>query len=148
MRAGTECPPPSSNRITPQTGTGVQTGFTPPRRFGLTREPGERYRQLAMDHAHSSPSFPPRRITLRGLVLKFVLIWLIYTLSIGPMYWTWFGSAYVTGDPYWVLALYSPLRLTCYYVPVYGDLVETYIWWWNFPASSEFAEPLQQFVGK
>ena len=33
--------------------------------------------------------------------MQLVLVWLIYTLSIGPMYWTWFGGAYVDGS-YWV----------------------------------------------
>jgi hypothetical protein len=94
-----------------------------------------------------SSTVPPKRprLTARGVVLKFAVVWLIYTLSIGPMYWTWFGSTYV-GGPYWVCALYSPLRIACLYVPPYGDLVENYIWWWNFPPSYELAEPLQQIA--
>lgn len=96
----------------------------------------------------SPPTDHPKRprLTLRGLALQFLLVWSIYTFSIGPMYWTWFGSTYV-GGPYWVQALYSPLRIACLYVPAYGDLVENYIWWWNFPPSHfEMAEPHQQII--
>lgn len=92
-----------------------------------------------------SPVGTSRRLTVRGVVLQFALFWLLYTLSIGPMYWTWFGATYVDGC-YWVTAFYSPLRIACYYVPLYGDLVESYIWWWNFPPVQEAIEPVQQMA--
>jgi hypothetical protein len=90
-------------------------------------------------------SLKPPRITVRGVVLRLALCWALYTLSIGPMYWTWFGAAYVNGS-YWVHAFYSPLRYACEYVPYYGDLVEGYIWWWNFPAPEVILDPNQQLV--
>lgn len=96
----------------------------------------------------STSTPPPKRprLTVRGIVFQFVLVWSIYTLSIGPMYWTWFGSTFV-GGPYWVRALYSPLRIACLYVPMYGDLVEDYIWWWNLPSTTyEVTEPHPQIV--
>ncbi len=95
----------------------------------------------------SPVTLPPQRplLTFRGIALRLALCWLIYTLSIGPMYWTWFGAAYVSG-PYWVIAFYSPLQTACEYVPYYGDFVEGYIWWWNFPTPAVIADPGQQLV--
>jgi hypothetical protein len=84
-------------------------------------------------------------LTVRGVVLQFVVFWVIYTLSIGPMYWTWFGAAYVGGS-HWVIAFYSPLQTACEYVPYYGEWVESYIWWWNFPSPGSVTEPVHQLV--
>lgn len=94
------------------------------------------------------PNSVPRRpvVTFRGVALRLVLCWAIYTASIGPMYWTWFGATYVSG-PYWVAAFYSPLQKACQYVPYYGDLVENYIWWWNFPAPSAVESDQQLVAG-
>lgn len=100
---------------------------------------------VPMIYDPAAPS--PKRAgkALRRLALQFALIWLIYTLSIGPMFWTWFSAAYV-GGPYWVIAFYSPLQLACEYVPYYGDLVENYIWWWNFPSPRELSDSAQQLI--
>jgi|GEM_PF-3546803 len=93
-----------------------------------------------------NPELPKRPLlTFRGFAVQFLTVWLIYTLSIGPMYWTWFGAAYVSG-PYWVIAFYSPLQTACEYVPYYGDLVEGYIWWWNFPSPNPILDANQQLV--
>src|SRR5262249_43701044 len=111
----------------------------------LTCAPFDRYAVFMMNVTSSTPTTKPRRITVRGVASQFALFWLIYTLSIGPMFWTWFGATYVGGS-YWVVAFYAPLRLACEYVPFYGDLVEGYIWWWNFPAPHELTEPVRQMV--
>ncbi len=84
-------------------------------------------------------------LTVRGVAVITVVAWALYTLSIGPMFWTWFGARWVDG-PEWVLAFYTPLQFVCEHVPYYGDLVENYIWWWNFPPTPELTDPAQQLV--
>jgi hypothetical protein len=93
------------------------------------------------------PLLLPKRplVTFRGIVAQFVLVWIIYTLSIGPMYWTWFAARYIDGS-YWIIAFYAPLQAACEYVPYYGDWVEGFIWWWNFPSPGSVAEPAHQLV--
>jgi hypothetical protein len=92
------------------------------------------------------PVKPIRKLlTVRGVILQLAIVWVLYTLSIGPMFWTWFGARFVDG-PYWVLAFYSPLQYVCECVPVYGDLVENYIWWWNFQSPQELSDSAQQLV--
>jgi hypothetical protein len=38
------------------------------------------------------------------------------------------------------------LQKACQYVPYYGELVDNYIWWWNFPAPKAVPAPDQQLV--
>lgn len=52
----------------------------------------------------------------------------LYVLSIGPMYWHWFGAMHVDGSPY-VAAFYMPLLYACE-VDVVGDVVNWYIQLW------------------
>lgn len=52
----------------------------------------------------------------------------LYVLSIGPMFWYWYESAYLSG-PKFIAKLYYPLLLACkndtirYYINGYID------WW-------------------
>lgn len=66
---------------------------------------------------------------LRKFALHTTVFWVVYTLSIGPMFWFWFEAVYA-GGPRWISRLYVPLVLACYYVPWFGDLVNWYINWW------------------
>jgi hypothetical protein len=55
--------------------------------------------------------------------------WLIYTLSIGPMFWSWYESVYIDG-PMWVSVVYLPLLVACELCPPFGWLVNSYINLW------------------
>ncbi|MES2791524.1 MAG: hypothetical protein V4719_18040 [Planctomycetota bacterium] len=62
--------------------------------------------------------------------LKWTWIFLTwYTLSIGPMYWTWFDGTQ-SRDPSYVEAFYRPLVYACALIPPLGKLVNAYIELW------------------
>ena len=92
-------------------------------------------------------SMPPkrRRFSFRRALVLFAVFWVLYTLSIGPMYWTWYSAAYIRG-PSWVLAVYGPLQYTGERVPAFGRWIDDYIWWWNCPAPQPNAEPAQHLA--
>uniref|UniRef100_A0A7C2JYW3 Uncharacterized protein n=1 Tax=Schlesneria paludicola TaxID=360056 RepID=A0A7C2JYW3_9PLAN len=72
---------------------------------------------------------PPKRRRFRHWALRFAWAWLIYTLSIGPMFWMWFEAMYVDG-PKWIFAFYLPLLIACELCPPFGWLVNEYINLW------------------
>lgn len=81
----------------------------------------------------SDAASPPRRRTLwQGIVLRLqITFWLmlIYSLSLGPMYWIWYESKYIGGSP-WVAVFYEPLlRLTV--IPVFRDWINWYLSYWG-----------------
>jgi hypothetical protein len=51
-----------------------------------------------------------------------------YTLSIGPMYWTWHRAALID-EPSYIELFYRPLLTLCQ-IPYFGDLVNSYIDLW------------------
>ncbi len=87
----------------------------------------------------------PPMVTLRGVALQMALFWVIYTLSIGPMFWTWYGAVFVGGSR-WIVAFYAPLQYACEIVPFYGNWVEAYIWWWNCPSPLNLSDQAQQLL--
>jgi hypothetical protein len=58
-----------------------------------------------------------------------MIYWILYTLSIGPMFWYWYEANYLGGDP-WIAAFYWPLVFVCDHVEPYGDMVNWYINLW------------------
>lgn len=58
-----------------------------------------------------------------------MIYWTVYTLSIGPMFWTWYEACYLNG-PAWVVVFYYPLLYVCDRFEPYGRLVNWYIHWW------------------
>lgn len=55
--------------------------------------------------------------------------WLLYMLSIGPMFWSWYESTYVSGSP-WIAVIYAPLLVACELCPPFGWFVNSYINLW------------------
>lgn len=86
---------------------------------------------------------PP--VTVRGVALQMAIFWLVYTLSIGPMFWTWYGAVFVGGSR-WIVAFYAPLQYACEIVPYYGNWVDAYIWWWNCPSPHDLSDQAQQLL--
>jgi hypothetical protein len=53
----------------------------------------------------------------------------IYILSIGPMYWHWYGARFAGGSQ--VLAgFYEPLRIAAELVPPFGAWMDWYVQLW------------------
>jgi hypothetical protein len=65
----------------------------------------------------------------RDLFLYCVLYLVISGISIGPMFWVWFGAAYADG-PKWVYRVYQPLALLCEICPPLGRLINAWVNWW------------------
>lgn len=54
---------------------------------------------------------------------------LIYALSIGPLYWYWWEAAFAGGSD-WVFVFYGPLAVLSEYCPPFREVINTYINWW------------------
>ena len=64
-----------------------------------------------------------RRAIIRRVKI-FTVLFVLYVLSIGPMFWTWYESKYLNANP-WVALFYEPLLfLTA--IP----FINAYINWW------------------
>lgn len=61
---------------------------------------------------------------------RVVVILVIYVLSIGPMYWSWYESRYLNGDPF-LAKLYYPLEVICHKLPWLGSWVDWYVDQWS-----------------
>ncbi|MDA0832813.1 MAG: hypothetical protein O2955_20750 [Planctomycetota bacterium] len=70
-----------------------------------------------------------RRLTAKQIVLRLVGMSAIYVASIGPMYWYWYESMYLSG-PKWIARIYYPLLWLCSYVAFIRRFVDGYIGWW------------------
>jgi hypothetical protein len=86
----------------------------------------------AMSDSAPQPTAPPpkswsRRV--RASCLRLSIYWLLYTLSIGPMFWPWYEATFLNGER-WVAVFYYPLVFVCDHVPPYGNLVNWYINLW------------------
>jgi hypothetical protein len=54
---------------------------------------------------------------------------MITGISIGPLFWVWFGAMYADG-PKWIARLYLPLAYFCEICPPLRWLVNEWINWW------------------
>lgn len=82
--------------------------------------------------AETTEAAEPRRSLwweIRRRLIVAAVLWVLYTLSIGPMYWTWFGSKFNQQGVLWAL-VYEPLYLVCHWVPPFGRLVDAYVMLW------------------
>lgn len=82
------------------------------------------------------PSQPPQSEQspqLRGWLFDlvqrtFVLVG-IYVLSIGPMYWHWYGGRFAGGSQI-VAAFYEPIFVLASFVPWFGEWMDWYVSLW------------------
>lgn len=63
------------------------------------------------------------------IVLYLFIYVVVAGVSIGPLFWVWFGAVYVNG-PKWFARLYLPLALLCEICPPLSWLVNAWINWW------------------
>lgn len=82
---------------------------------GTADEPTERQKKL----------WPEIRKRLIAAVVFFV----VYVLSVGPLYWTWFNAKFNTGSA-WFAVVYEPLYQMCAICPPLGRVVDAYIGLW------------------
>ncbi len=64
-----------------------------------------------------------------GYVERMFLLFSVYTLSIGPMYWEWVGAREVTQN-LWIAAFYEPLRRLGMAFPLFGEWLNWYVRLW------------------
>ncbi len=83
--------------------------------------------------AAPAPNAAPQPIAwrrkLRNFGVRLAIYGVIYTLSIGPMFWWWYEAAFLDGNR-WIAAFYYPLLWACDHVAWFGDLVNRYINLW------------------
>ena len=64
-----------------------------------------------------------------SITLQLVVFWVVYILSIGPLYWQWYMGKHVNG-PTLIAALYEPLYQLCGLIPPLGWFVNWYVHFW------------------
>jgi len=66
---------------------------------------------------------------LEGFIERMFIIFCLYALSIGPMYWQWVEARYVDGFRI-IAAFYEPLRILGEIFPVLGEWLNWYLTFW------------------
>jgi hypothetical protein len=82
------------------------------------------------DGPDPDPPPPPfdLRAYLRTTCLQLAAFFVLYTLSIGPMYWRWYASMYLNGPEY-IARIYYPLYLLSAFRP-FGEFLNWYVDLW------------------
>lgn len=66
---------------------------------------------------------------VRDVFVYFVIYVVVSGVTIGPLFWYWFGSMYADG-PKWFARLYFPLVYLCELCPPLRWLVNEWVNWW------------------
>jgi hypothetical protein len=66
---------------------------------------------------------------LFGLIQRIFLLVGIYVLSIGPMYWHWYGGRFAGGSQL-IAAFYEPIFVVATLVPWFGKWMDWYVGLW------------------
>ena len=66
---------------------------------------------------------------LSGFVQRTFIMLAIYVLSIGPLYWQWYGGRFAGGSA-WLAAFYEPLRIASERIPPFGNWMNWYVNLW------------------
>jgi len=66
---------------------------------------------------------------LAFLAQRVFIYFVLYALSIGPMYWKWYGSQFVGGSSV-LAAFYLPLVKFAEWVPPFGEWLNWYVNLW------------------
>lgn len=94
--------------------------------------PDDVRRMLAPEHAAGQTKVKRRRVprVVRNLVVL-LLAFGTYVLSIGPLYWKWYGAKAGLASPIY-LAIYRPLEILAEMLPALGRLLNWYISFWIY----------------
>lgn len=60
---------------------------------------------------------------------QLVIMWSVYILALGPIYWAWFDGKYGTGSAA-LAAFYEPLWILAGIFPALGEWINWYIEFW------------------
>ena len=77
------------------------------------------------------PAEPAPKPRFRRRLIQFAVLFLLYVLSIGPMYWKWFGAKSGLASPIY-LVLYRPLERLADLSPPLGHFLNWYVSLWIF----------------
>jgi hypothetical protein len=101
-----------------------------PDRFPAAAEPMREDDVRRMLAARGKPAPGPRR-SIRRFVIRLAIIFTLYALSIGPLYWQWYAAKVGLGSPIY-LALYRPLELLARSIPPLGHFLNWYVSLWIY----------------
>ncbi|MEW4529055.1 MAG: hypothetical protein ACF8PG_01610 [Maioricimonas sp. JB045] len=81
-----------------------------------------------------SPAEPSRQpLTageyVRSRLMRLGIFFVIYVLSIGPMFWPWYEGRYLNGSRL-IAAFYEPLWILAGWIPPLGHLINWYVRFW------------------
>lgn len=77
------------------------------------------------------PIPPGRWEHVEAVIEQLLILFALYVLSIGPMYWRWFSAKYVNG-PALLAAFYEPLWILAGWCPPLGAWINWYVRFWVF----------------
>ena len=83
---------------------------------------------LVEPDAHGSPRPFDLKAYVRTTCLQLAVCFVLYALSIGPMYWRWYASMYLNGPEY-IARIYYPLYLLSAFRP-FGEFLNWYVDLW------------------
>ena len=85
-----------------------------------------------LDEEHQQRQTPPAFAKrLRRFLMRFAIVFSLYVLSIGPMYWKWFGAKCGLASPVY-LVIYRPLENLAALIPPLGWFLNWYVSLWIF----------------
>lgn len=73
----------------------------------------------------------PARRPIRRFLLTFAILFTVYALSVGPLYWQWYGAKSGLASPIYLI-LYGPLERLAKVIPPLGHLLNWYISLWIY----------------
>jgi hypothetical protein len=78
--------------------------------------------------AEETPEFDLRAY-IRTTLWQMAACFVVYVLSIGPLYWQWYSSMYLNGPSFYA-KLYYPLYLLAGLIPPFGEFLNWYVELW------------------
>ncbi|MEZ5943148.1 MAG: hypothetical protein R3C18_17275 [Planctomycetaceae bacterium] len=93
----------------------------------MTAEPNPSENEPAIEG--KTPEDTPEPAWIVHLEWYFIFF-MLYCLSIGPMYWRWYFGKYSSAGLDWVAVLYEPLWQLGQLIPPFGAWLDAYVRWW------------------
>ena len=84
-------------------------------------------RTTIRDFAPTEP--PPSPVSWGAILERAWILFSLYVLSIGPMYWTWYRQRHMQGGGFFAF-FYEPLVRLADLIPPLGEWLNNYVRWW------------------